>query len=350
MSVRRISSECFKNLLSTQGPSAVSDPSIVIVRAGPSALAEVSGARRLLWKISTPAVDRMGDIIDQSGWDLANFNAGGSVLWAHDPTLLPVAKPIKTYVEGDALWSLAEYPEADVSEFADTVFKLCKGGFLRGASVGMRPISYACDEMRRSDEHPYPIRFTKQELLEWSHTPIPANPEALLQAKSLGIELRSVRTWAERVLDTNSDIVGIGRGEIEAAYRAASETSAVVSVPAATTKSEDEEDPALNPAADPETLRADKCNAMLREILALSSLFMACADEGDLDTEALASLRALCDTCLALQSAEQAEEAAEIESGEAVDPTGAAPSKALSDEELIEAIRAACKEAFTRRP
>ena len=54
--------------------------------------------RTIVFTISTNDVDRDNDTVSVSGWDLKNFNNAGSVLWAHNPELPPVAKPIKTWV------------------------------------------------------------------------------------------------------------------------------------------------------------------------------------------------------------------------------------------------------------
>jgi phage head maturation protease len=238
----------------------------------------------------------MGDVIKASGWDLVNYVAGGSVLWAHDPTTLPVAKPIKTYVQGDKLWSVAQYPTAEESQFADTVYKLALGGYLRGASIGMRPIEYKLDEGRRSAEHSYPMIFSKQELLEWSHTPIPANPEALLQAKSLGIDTAPVRSWCEQALDGAFDLVGVERCDVEKAW-AVTCTSTTTSIPA----------PTVIPVVEkemPEEYVMD-VNAMLDSLLQIAPMLTEANDAGTLDHTKVGELINI------LQSVHQATESTE---------------------------------------
>jgi hypothetical protein len=45
------------------------------------------------------------------------------------------------------------------------------------------------------------IDFLRQELLEFSCVPVPANPDALIQARAKGIDTAPMVSWAERVLD-----------------------------------------------------------------------------------------------------------------------------------------------------
>jgi hypothetical protein len=77
------------------------------------------------------------------------------------------------------------------------VFKAIKGGFLSAVSVGFAPIKYAfSEEQGRS----FGIDFLQQELLEFSVCPVPANPEALIEARSAGIDIEPIREWAEKLI------------------------------------------------------------------------------------------------------------------------------------------------------
>jgi hypothetical protein len=107
--------------------------------------------RSLDFVISTDTVDRMGDTIDVEGWDLGNYRKNPVVLWAHDSSLMPVAKASNIRVEDGKLKARAEFMPADMSTFADSVFRALKGGFLSAVSVGFAPVKYAfSDEPGRS--------------------------------------------------------------------------------------------------------------------------------------------------------------------------------------------------------
>lgn len=174
-------------------------------------------SRTLTFVISTPSVDRMGDTIAVEGWKLDQFRKNPVVLWAHDSGSLPVAKASKVWIESGRLMATAEFTPSGMARFNDTVFDMLKAGFLNATSVGFAPLKYAFtdDPQRR-----YGIDFLEQELLEFSVVPVPANAEALVQARSAGIDIAPVREWIEKVLRREGKgIVSLDR--LDAVERAA---------------------------------------------------------------------------------------------------------------------------------
>jgi HK97 family phage prohead protease len=157
--------------------------------------------RTLTITISTANVDRMGDTINPAGWKLDNFLRNPTVLWAHDTSMLPVAKANQVWVAGDKLKAIAEFTPADMSRFNDTVFQMYKKGFLSATSVGFHPLKYAFsdDPQRRSG-----IDFLEQELVEFSCVPVPANADALIEARSAGVNIGPVLQWAEKIINLNA--------------------------------------------------------------------------------------------------------------------------------------------------
>jgi hypothetical protein len=79
-----------------------------------------------------------------------------------------------------------QFATAEEYEFADTIYKLYKGGYLRATSVGFMPLD---SEPMEKDEDSFmrPTRYLKQDLLELSACPVPANPNALAEAKAKGL-------------------------------------------------------------------------------------------------------------------------------------------------------------------
>jgi len=154
-------------------------------------------SRSLTFTISTGAVDRMGDTVDPSGWQLENYRKNPVVLWAHDSTSLPVAKAPKIWTEKLSLKAEAEFTPRGMARFNDTVFDMYKGGFLSATSVGFAPLKYAfVDDPARK----YGIDFMEQELLEFSAVPVPANPQALIESRSAGLDVDLILDWAEGAL------------------------------------------------------------------------------------------------------------------------------------------------------
>jgi phage head maturation protease len=72
----------------------------------------------------------------------------------------------------------AQFATADLNPMGDTVYKMLKAGFLNATSVGFLPLAHTMNDNRGYD-------FTKQELLEFSVVPVPANSEALARSLSL---------------------------------------------------------------------------------------------------------------------------------------------------------------------
>jgi HK97 family phage prohead protease len=155
---------------------------------------EDEGSRSVTFTISTESVDRMGDTIDQAGWQLDAYRKNPVVLWAHDSSSLPVAKAPKIWIDKTKLKADAEFTPAGMARFNDTVFDMVKGGFLNATSVGFAPLKYAfVDDPNRK----WGIDFMEQELLEFSVVPVPANAEALIEGKAAGIEVDLLLDWAE---------------------------------------------------------------------------------------------------------------------------------------------------------
>lgn len=122
--------------------------------------------------------DRTGDIVEVNGWELDNYQKNPVFLWDHNPSIPPIGRALSIVKEGLGLVFSIEFAKKEVNEFADTIFKLFKEGFLNAVSVGFIPKQY--DVIRDSvTEDIVGLRFTRQELLELSAVSIPAHPDAL---------------------------------------------------------------------------------------------------------------------------------------------------------------------------
>ena len=162
------------------------------------------GNRSFLVTASTETPDRTGDIIKADGWDFANYMKNPVILWAHKYDQPPVAKATRVFVANNKLQMEIEFPSAGTDAFADMVFNFLSDGFLNAFSVGFMPLEYAPNKNGGND-------YIKQELLEVSVVPVPANPEALRNSisrvayayKSL-IEGKATPKFANLPLDMNA--------------------------------------------------------------------------------------------------------------------------------------------------
>lgn len=193
------------------------DPSTAIVRAsaGAADLANSSG-RLISYVFSDTSVGRDNHVIAANAWRLGNFMRNPVFLWAHDSDSPPIGRVVDIGARGNQLVGTVDYATRDISEFADTIFQLVKGGFLNATSTGWLPLDwkYSTDRSR-----PGGVDFSSVELLEISQVPVPALPTALVTARAQGIDTGPIVGWTERALDYGRTM--IPREELEMMRRAA---------------------------------------------------------------------------------------------------------------------------------
>jgi len=234
---KRYSAEQFKHCLAEK--HAAPDEGILVKDYAPTILSkaedvgEDAAADRIVqFVISTGAVDRDGDTIDPNGWDLVSFQKAGAILWGHRGDELPIAQSLGVWIEEGKLKAKCRFPERDVYAFADTVYQLIKAECLRCTSVGFKPKTWEENGERVGSGWGPPLDFKSQELLEYSVVSVPANPEALVEAKSLGIDMGPYVQWAEKTLDMMA-VSGllVPRNAVEKAYFAAKGATSSAAVP-----------------------------------------------------------------------------------------------------------------------
>src|SRR3990167_8418958 len=109
-----------------------------IKKAFSSIIKEIDVAKRTLTAvISTGTVDRMGDIVEPEGVSFKNFNKNPVVAWAHNYTMPPIARALWVRRIDKTIVSKMEFAK---TEFAEEIFQLYQGGFLRAFSIGFSPI------------------------------------------------------------------------------------------------------------------------------------------------------------------------------------------------------------------
>lgn len=133
--------------------------------------------------LSDATVDRYGDIVDPSGWMLANFRKNPIALFGHSGGF-PIGTWSNIRVEGEKLIGRLNLAAKGTSARLDEIISLVEQGILRAVSVGFRPLKSEPIDA----EKPWGAqRYIKQELLETSLVSVPANPAALALAKSLNL-------------------------------------------------------------------------------------------------------------------------------------------------------------------
>jgi HK97 family phage prohead protease len=185
-----------------------------------SELGEVRDADRTVHSdLSDKSTDLAGDQIEPTGWQLDQFRKNGPLLWSHDASQPPIGKVTGVVVRNGRLVGDLTFAKADEYEFADVIYKLVKGRYLNAVSVGFKPIKYV---FSKDPNRPYGIDFITQKLLEVSVCAVPCNENALIQARSAGVDTRLLGRWAERALD-GQDLGVLPRRDLEAIRRQAAE-------------------------------------------------------------------------------------------------------------------------------
>jgi HK97 family phage prohead protease len=131
--------------------------------------------------LSDATPDRMGDVIEASGWDLVNFKRNPVALFNHNPNF-PIGKWHNLHIQGGELRGELRLAPLGTSPRHDEIRRLVDADILRAVSVGFLP--------RQSEpltKGGAGLRFKRAELVETSLVSIPANPNALAVAKSLNI-------------------------------------------------------------------------------------------------------------------------------------------------------------------
>lgn len=131
---------------------------------------------------STEKWDRDDEIILASAWMLDSYRQNPVVLFAHDHFSPAIGKATSVGInkEGELRFKV-KFAEPEVYGFADTIYKLYKGGYMSAVSVGLLPLEW---DYGKSAEEPYRV-ITKAELFELSMVAVGANPEALISSRGV---------------------------------------------------------------------------------------------------------------------------------------------------------------------
>ena len=164
-------------------------PKKLIVKQYDSEVKVVEGERALNVTISTNAVDRSGDIVEPNGGKFVNFKKNPVVLMAHDYSGLPIGKASDLKKTENGITAKVIFPEEGTYPLADTVYNMYKQKFMRAWSIGFIPTKSEEIKDEEGKKNITGYRFLNWELLEFSACSVPANPEALTNMISKGIDI-----------------------------------------------------------------------------------------------------------------------------------------------------------------
>jgi HK97 family phage major capsid protein/HK97 family phage prohead protease len=218
-----------------------------LVRREAPATVSVSNDRTCKFILSDDSVDRYGDIIVQSGWDLRAYRRNPVVLFGHNPddAECVIGKCLDIGVVGRQLVGtvqFASHPQAQL------VYNLVNAGFINSTSVGFIPIKYTAAPGNSGG-----MIFQECELLEISIVPIPANANCVALGKRLGMNEMFVRSFMERgSTSTTADRIErakIVQNDIRGSFKSFGEFAATIARDAIVGRHRNEHDPRLIRAA-----------------------------------------------------------------------------------------------------
>jgi HK97 family phage prohead protease len=154
---------------------------------------------------SDATVDRYGEIIDQTTWDLKSFKKNPVILWAHNLTMgedrPPIGKAVNVEVKAGKLLFDIQFDMKD--PFAADIWRKYKEKFLNAFSVG-----FISHKVELADGNEPPI-LKDNELLELSAVPVPANPAALQSLRAKSFAPRDFKTMVDEVEEENKKHVKV---------------------------------------------------------------------------------------------------------------------------------------------
>ena len=134
--------------------------------------------------MSTAALARDGHVVIPQGCRLQNYQANPIVLWSHDADK-PIGNVETIEVAGDDIKARVRFAPLGISAQADETRGLVKAGVVRAVSIGFDPLE---GEPLDRNKPKGGQRFTDWELLELSFVSVPADPGAVVTARTHGDE------------------------------------------------------------------------------------------------------------------------------------------------------------------
>lgn len=156
--------------------------------------------------LSDETVDEFETILSLDGWNLSRFKRNPIALLNHNGNAV-LGRWENIRIERDALRARLALAEAGTSPRIDEIRSLVRQGILKAASVGFIPRESRPRSKAKNDPV---LVFTQQDLFEASLVAVPANPNALAQARSLNVSRETLRmVFGESAVDGAG---GAGRG------------------------------------------------------------------------------------------------------------------------------------------
>lgn len=162
---------------------------MIIFKTQPVELSEHNEKERSFLAVgSLETEDRDGDVVKADSFIFDNWIKNPIIPWFHRYGDPPVAQAIEAKTVGKKLVFRPKFATAEDYPFADTVYRLYVGRYLRAFSIGTNPLESEPRQAKQPNR-PFARTITKQELLEISACTLGIHPDALAEAKKNGLEI-----------------------------------------------------------------------------------------------------------------------------------------------------------------
>lgn len=149
-------------------------------------------ARTAEFIITNETPDRHGSIIPFKGWDLKNYNKNPIVSYNHaalmngffekpDPDLVIGSSSLHLDKEKRQIIGTVTFEDAENNPLAEKMLRKVNKKVLRTASVAFIPDPRSIEHQENGDGSITRI-INKKEMIEWSITDLPSNPDATARA------------------------------------------------------------------------------------------------------------------------------------------------------------------------
>jgi HK97 family phage prohead protease len=155
--------------------------------------------------VSNATTDRYGESITMEGIDLTQIKRNPVVLWGHQYSQLPIGKIIKLWRSNGNLYATIRL-DYDIYDFANIVYQMILRGTINAVSIGGLVKKWSDDYMT----------IEELEMVEVSVVPVGANPDALVVAKSMGMDERKFQKSYEEFVHKSlvDKFAGLGDDEL----------------------------------------------------------------------------------------------------------------------------------------
>ena len=155
--------------------------------------------REVVAKISTADPDRDNEVVLPSGLKKGVDYGGRPMLWSHNYDIPPVGSLKWVKNDGDSL--IAKYCFSKATALACELWELQQEGHLSAHSIGFDPLQFSPPSAEEKTANPSWANVGNvhrlYEVVECSLCSVPANPNALVIAKSFCPETKAILGWVD---------------------------------------------------------------------------------------------------------------------------------------------------------